>query len=115
MKKHILFIQGAGEGAFREDQKLADSLQHLLGKSYDVRFPRMENENDAPYDRWIKQITEELSTMPGNIILVGHSVGASVLINSLPKQSWKKLLQACFSLLRHTGVMAAGPMMVMKR
>ena len=36
MKKPVLFIQGAGEGAYEEDRKLADSLQDALGAEYQV-------------------------------------------------------------------------------
>jgi uncharacterized protein len=77
--KHVLFIQGAGEGAYEEDKKLAASLQHSLGPEYEVHCPAMPNEDDAPYDQWTGKIEDELAAMPGPVILVGHSVGASVI------------------------------------
>jgi predicted alpha/beta hydrolase family esterase len=80
MRTHVLFIHGAGEGAYKEDKKLAESLQQLLGSSYEVHYPQMENENDAPYDIWVNQIKEELATMSDAVVLVGHSVGGSILI-----------------------------------
>jgi hypothetical protein len=38
MKKPVLFIQGAGEGAYTEDEKLAASLQAVLGTEYQVLY-----------------------------------------------------------------------------
>lgn len=96
MKKHILFIHGAGEGAHREDKKLADNLRQLLGVSYEVHYPEMENENDAPYGIWVRQIKEALAAMDGAVILVGHSVGGSILIKFLTGEKIKKAISGIF-------------------
>lgn len=98
MKRSVLLIHGAGEGAYKEDKNLADNLQKLLGTSYDVRYPKMENENDAPYDIWVNQIKEELSKMHEPTILVGHSVGGSVLIKFLSEENIKNTLAGIFLL-----------------
>lgn len=81
----ILFVQGAGEGAHREDSALADSLRNSLGAGYDVHFPEMPDEGNAPYARWKEKIRQELAALHGNVVLVGHSVGASVLARCLPE------------------------------
>jgi uncharacterized protein len=83
MKKQVLFIHGAGEGAYSEDKKLVENLSQLLGPTYDIRYPQMQNESEAPYDLWVSQIEKELTTMNGPTFLVGHSVGGSVLIKFL--------------------------------
>jgi uncharacterized protein len=88
--KHILFIQGAGEGAYEEDKKLAESLKNALGSEYEVRYPAMPNENDAPYEQWKQQIEKELAAMQGSIIVAGHSVGASVIIKWLSEMEVKQ-------------------------
>jgi uncharacterized protein len=80
MTKHVLFIHGAGTGAYEEDKKLAASLTKSLGTGYEVHFPAMEDEENAPYKQWTQQIEKELAAMQGSVILVGHSVGASVII-----------------------------------
>jgi predicted alpha/beta hydrolase family esterase len=77
--KQVLFIQGAGVGAHNEDKKLADSLRQALGSDYDVRYPLMPDEGNAPYEQWKQQIETELAVMSGPVLLVGHSVGASIL------------------------------------
>jgi uncharacterized protein len=92
MKSEVLFIHGAGEGAYKEDKKLADNLQELLGSQFSVRAPKMENESEAPYNVWMKQIKEDLASMNENIFLVGHSVGASVLIKFLAEEKIEKSL-----------------------
>lgn len=86
MKRQVLFIQGAGEGAYAEDKKLSNNLQQLLGSIYDVHFPKMKNEEEADYATWIEQITRELKSLGDDVILVGHSIGASVLIKFLSEQ-----------------------------
>jgi predicted alpha/beta hydrolase family esterase len=83
MTKHILFIQGAGQGAYEEDKVLAMSLKQALGPEYELHYPAMPDEDNAPYEQWKQQIERELAAMHGAIILVGHSVGASVLVKVL--------------------------------
>jgi uncharacterized protein len=50
MKKQVLFIQGAGEGAYEEDGELVKSLRDALGGEYDVRYPKMPEEEDQGYE-----------------------------------------------------------------
>jgi uncharacterized protein len=77
--KQVLFIQGAGDGAFDEDAKLAANLREELGPGYQVRYPKMPNEDDASYAAWQRIILDEIEAMGDGAILVGHSVGASVI------------------------------------
>src|SRR5689334_14047541 len=83
MAKEFVFIQGAGEGAYLVDKKLAESLQRALGSAYDVRYPMMPNEDDASYGQWKERIEKELAALSGPVFLVGHSVGASMLAKCL--------------------------------
>jgi uncharacterized protein len=83
MKKHVLFIQGAGTGAYAEDRLLADSLQRELGAGYDVQCPQMPDEENSPYPQWQAEIDARLAAMHGCVALVGHSVGGSVLLKYL--------------------------------
>ena len=96
MKKHILFIQGAGEGAYEEDRKLADSLQEVLGVEYHVLFPRMPNEESPDNDAWMAQIAKELASLDGKVILVGHSAGGAVLLKYLLKEDVSKPIAGIF-------------------
>jgi uncharacterized protein len=80
MKKQVLFIHGGGEGAYEADAKLAASLQKALGTKYDVRYPEMP---DPTYKAWKARISKEYAALSGDIIFVGHSFGASVLLKVL--------------------------------
>jgi uncharacterized protein len=96
MTTYILFIQGAGEGAYEEDKKLADSLRQALGPEYEVQYPALPDEDNAPYELWKQQIEKELVAMQGAIILIGHSVGASVLIKCMSEIEVKKPIAGIF-------------------
>ena len=81
----VLFIQGGGKGAHAEDGPLADSLKRALGPKYDVRFPQMPDESDPNVASWKEKLATESSRIPGKAILVGHSIGGSILLRYL---SW---------------------------
>lgn len=95
-KTTVLFIQGAGEGSYEVDKKLVKSLQQELGTEYDIRYPTMPNEDNAKYDQWKQRIKKELNAMREPIILVGHSVGASILAKSLTEFDAKKKISGIF-------------------
>jgi predicted alpha/beta hydrolase family esterase len=96
MPKQVLFIQGAGQGAYEADAKLVGSLRHELGPDYEVGFPSMPNEADAQYDEWKLRIQKELHAIPEPIILVAHSVGASILLKCLSEITVQKQLAGIF-------------------
>jgi predicted alpha/beta hydrolase family esterase len=83
LKRHVLFVHGAGEGAHEEDKRLAASLRCVLGTSYDVRCPKMPDEDRPEYGAWKSRISEELAALDGEAVLVGHSLGASILLKYL--------------------------------
>ncbi len=79
----ILFVQGAGEGAHAADAKLVTSLRTELGSGYEIRYPRMPDE-DAPDDaKWKRRLAKEMLEMRDGSILVGHSAGAATLLRFL--------------------------------
>jgi predicted alpha/beta hydrolase family esterase len=80
--KHVLLVQGAGADTHDQwDKKLAASLERELGEGYAVRYPRMPNEADPRYSTWSAALLRELDNLEGGAILVGHSVGATILIH----------------------------------
>ncbi len=96
MKKQVLFIQGAGEGAYEEDKKLADSLQDALGAEYQVVYPPMPNEASPEDEPWMTQISKELASSDDQVILVGHSAGGAVLLKYLLKETGGKPIAGIF-------------------
>lgn len=84
MKKPvILFIQGGGEGAYEIDKLLVLFLKDTLREAYDINYPEMPKENDPDYELWKSEIDKELTKIDRKVILMGHSVGAYVLLKYL--------------------------------
>jgi len=97
MTKQILFIQGGGEGVHDEwDHKLVASLADKLGSSYEIIYPRMPNEDDPSYAAWRAAIVKAIDGLSNNPILVGHSVGATILVNALAEIPPQKKLAGVF-------------------
>ena len=94
----VLFVQGGGDGAHDEDAALATSLGRALGRDYEVRFPRMPGEANPDVKSWKRQISAELSRLRGKIVLVGHSVGGSILLRYLSEEEVKQPIAALFLL-----------------
>src|SRR5215208_2053189 len=80
MKRQLLFVHGGGEGAFEEDRKMAASLRDALGSGYEVRCPKMPEEDSPQYTAWRDRIASELAELDREVLLVGHSLGASILL-----------------------------------
>jgi predicted alpha/beta hydrolase family esterase len=87
VKRQVVFIHGGGQEAFEEDKKLATSLQDVLGASYDVRYPEMPDADSPEYEAWKERIAKELATLDGEGILVGHSLGGSILLKFLSEEN----------------------------
>jgi predicted alpha/beta hydrolase family esterase len=84
VKRHVLFVQGGGEGTHDDwDDKLVASLTRELGPAYAIRYPRMPQEDDPDYVRWKVPLAHEIAALPDGAILVGHSVGATILLKFL--------------------------------
>jgi len=83
-RRQILFIQGGGAGTHDEwDDKLVASLERELGSEYEVRYPRMPDEDDPNADTWGAAIRREVAVLADRAVVVGHSVGATLLVQAL--------------------------------
>ncbi|QIY90107.1 alpha/beta fold hydrolase [Chryseobacterium gallinarum] len=84
MKKQVLFIHGGGDNGYETDQKLQLSLQKNLGEECEVLYPVMRAiEEEKLAAEWLAQIDSEISKIHGEIILVGHSLGGSMILKYL--------------------------------
>jgi predicted alpha/beta hydrolase family esterase len=87
-QKQVLFIHGGGEDGYGADSKLAESLRTALGAGYDVHYPKMpDDQENLPDFGWGAQIDKELAAIHDPVILVGHSVGASILLKYLSENA----------------------------
>jgi predicted alpha/beta hydrolase family esterase len=80
----VLFIQGGGEGTHDAwDDKLVESLRRELGDGNEVRYPRMPNEDDPSAATWGPAILREVAELADGGVVVGHSVGGTILVHTL--------------------------------
>lgn len=98
MHRQILFIHGGGQGSYEEDKKLVVHLQERLGSSYNIRYPQMPNAEAPEYQLWRAQIAEELAMLDDGVMLVGHSLGGSVLLKYLSEEQITKSIAGLFLL-----------------
>lgn len=89
--KKILFIQGGGNGGYKGDKKLVISLQNALGNEYEIH----SKETESDYER-TKQIGEKITGSENNLILVGHSFGASMILKYLSENPIQKKIKGIF-------------------
>jgi uncharacterized protein len=94
-KKPVLFIHGGGEDGYGADAKLAASLQEGLGAAYNVRYPQMPDQ-DVPDFGWGKQIGKEIAALKDEVVLVGHSLGASMLLKYVSENSVNHQISGIF-------------------
>lgn len=96
MNRHILFIQGGGEGGYEADQALVASLQTVLGKQYKINYPAITTDEAAADFGWMQQIGSCIGDTQDGIILVAHSFGASMLMKYLSENTVGKKIAAVF-------------------
>lgn len=82
--RQVLFVQGGGAGTHDHwDDRLVESLREALGDGYEVRYPRMPGEDDPAYGPWSTAIRREMDALGDGAVVVGHSIGATILVNAL--------------------------------
>jgi predicted alpha/beta hydrolase family esterase len=93
--RQILFVQGAGEGVHDQwDKHLVYSLSDDLGPTYEIRYPVMPNEANPKYAEWTLALQREFAALEDGDIVIGHSVGGTILIHVLAEHTPKRILGA---------------------
>lgn len=91
--RQILFIQGGGEGVHDEwDDKLVASLKQALGAADEIRYPRMPDEQDPSSAAWGATIRREMAGLADCAVVVGHSVGGTLLVQALVGETHRRNL-----------------------
>jgi predicted alpha/beta hydrolase family esterase len=97
VKRQLLFVQGGGAGTHDEwDDKLVESLERELGSEYEIRYPHMPNEDDPHYAAWKAALEKEFAALDDRAILIGHSIGGTILLNAIAEQSTQGRFGALF-------------------
>lgn len=96
-KRSLLFVQGGGKGTHDEwDDKLVASLRQELGPEYEIHYPRMPNEDEPSYPSWKAALERQLGSLGDGLLVVAHSIGATILLKMLSEQSSPPGLGAIF-------------------
>jgi len=95
--RQVLFVQGGGQDTHDAwDNKLVASLKRGLGSDYSVRYPRMPDESEPDATAWKQAIAGELKTLNDGVFVVGHSIGAAILMDYLARPTVKRRLAGVF-------------------
>lgn len=88
MKKIVLFIHSAGpQTPGQGSNGLTSYLQKELGDDMQLICHSMPAPENPKYKAWKEQIDLALQDLQGEILLVGHSLGGSVLLKYLSEES----------------------------
>jgi uncharacterized protein len=85
-KTQLLFVHGGGGEAFEGDEALVRSLREELGPDFVVEYPEMPDADAPEFGKWRARISRELSALDDGVILVGHSLGGSILLKHLSEE-----------------------------
>ena len=96
MRNHILFIQGGGDGGYEADEKLVDSLRSALGPAYEINYPQIIPDESKKDYGWLKQMGKAIADIKSEMIVVGHSFGASMLLKWLSENKTKEPVTGIF-------------------
>jgi predicted alpha/beta hydrolase family esterase len=97
MRKKILFIHSAGpQGPDEGSSNLVASLKAQLGADYEVLNPLMPDPDNPEYGSWKQKIENEFNALEGEVVLIGHSLGGSVVLKFLSEEKYKKHVSGLF-------------------
>jgi uncharacterized protein len=94
-KKQVLFIHSAGPQGPHEGS--SDFIVHLkkgLGAGFAVRCPKMPHPENPDYLPWKNRLAKEIDRLDDGAILIGHSLGGSVLAKFLSEERVQKRFAA---------------------
>lgn len=81
---------------FKRGRDWKANLQEALGDTHEVLIPRMPNSNNAKYVEWVIWFEKLFPFLNDEVILVGHSLGASFLAKYLSEEQFPKKILATF-------------------
>lgn len=96
MKKQVLFIQGGGDDGYHAAVKMVDSLKAALGNDYALSYPELPSDENRSDFGWPGEIGKEINKIKRAVILVGHSLGASLILKYLSEEKVSKEISGLF-------------------
>ena len=97
MGQKILFIHSAGpQGENEGSDLLVKYLRLSLEAKYSLICPKMPDPENPTYHSWKRQLEKQLDLVDDEIILVGHSLGGSVLVKYFSEIPYQKPISGLF-------------------
>jgi len=97
MKREVLFVHSAGpQGNNEGSDYLVKYLRQQLGDEFRVRNPKMPDPENPNYTTWKRGLSEALLNSDDKIILIGHSLGGSILLKYLSEEIFRKDIVGLF-------------------
>jgi uncharacterized protein len=98
MVRTLLFFHGGGsEEDYQADAKIVASLKAKLSSGYSFHYPLLPNDGTPDLGRR-NQISREILASEDSVILVGHSLGASMVLACMSEMNIKKKIDGIFLL-----------------
>ncbi len=95
-KLQLLFIQGGGDDGYNDDKAMVASLRQELDEKYTIHYPELISDESLPDFGWLDQIGTEISNSKDDMIIVAHSLGASMLLKYLTEHTSSKRIAGIF-------------------
>lgn len=96
-KKQVLFVHSGGsQGLHEGSSDLVAWLQMALGAPYEVFYPKMPDPDQPSYEQWKQKLKDELNLLDDGVILIGHSLGGSVILKFLTEEKISKKIDGLF-------------------
>lgn len=88
MKTQILFAHsgGAQESPGNGSFDLVMWLRKSLGTQYEISYPIIEDPEDPTYEMWETMLDQELAQKNHPVMLIGHSLGGSMLLKYISEK-----------------------------
>jgi predicted alpha/beta hydrolase family esterase len=97
MPKQVLFIHSGGtQGPHEGSDDLVTYLRTMLGSNYNVLYPKMPHPENPEYMMWKVSLDDKLASLEGEVILIGHSLGGSVLLKYLSEEIHNNFISGLF-------------------
>jgi predicted alpha/beta hydrolase family esterase len=95
--KDILFVHSAGpQGHHEGSDYLVSYLIDVLGPGYRISHPNMPDPENPHYSDWKITLRQEFASRDDGLILIGHSLGASVLLKFLSEEKVHQRIAGLF-------------------
>jgi uncharacterized protein len=96
-KPKILFLHSAGPQHGEEGSaKLVQYITEKLSAHYQIIAPIMPNPDDPTYEAWKNALKEIFKIIDDGIILIGHSLGGSVLLKFLSEEQPRQEIRSLY-------------------